>query len=292
MTVASVETADGLALAYEQAGDLNGPAVFWLHGTPGSRLGGRHPDLTRIREAGIRLITYDRPGYGRSSRHRGRKVVDCVGDVAAIADHLGIERFVVSGGSGGGPHALAVGARMPERVIVVGCEVGAAPFHVPDLDWFEGMDPANVREFEWALAGEETLARELQREADTALEKIDEDPTAVLSEMNLPATDLAILEDPGVRESLRASTREEFFNGVWGWVDDDLAFTWPWGFDVSELRVPVQIRYGAADVLVPRGHGDWLARNIAHAEVTVDKGGGHLTAPDEHLEVLRALAGA
>lgn len=292
MTVASVETADGRALAYEQVGDLDGPAVFWLHGTPGSRLGGRHPDLTRIREAGIRLITYDRPGYGRSSRDRGRKVVDCVGDVAAIADHLGIERFVVSGGSGGGPHALAVGARLPERVIVAGCDVGAAPYDASDLDWFEGMDPANVREFDWALAGEETLARELRREADTALEKIDEDPTAVLSDMNLPATDLAILEDPGVRESLRASIREEFFNGVWGWVDDDLAFTSPWGFDVSDLRVPVQIRYGATDVLVPRGHGDWLARNIAHAEVTVDEGGGHLTAPDQHLEVLRALAGA
>lgn len=103
MSVETMTTADGRTLAYEQVGDLAGAAVFVLHGTPGCRLSGRHPDLSRVSAAGLRLVTYDRPGYGRSSRHRGRRVVDCVSDVAAIADELEIERFAVKGGSGGAP---------------------------------------------------------------------------------------------------------------------------------------------------------------------------------------------
>ena len=104
-----VNTADGRTLAFEQYGDPDGTPVFLLHGTPGCRLSGRHPDESRVVDAGLRLV-YDRPGYGQSARHKGRRVVDCVADVTAIADELGIDRFFVKGGSGGGPHALAVGA--------------------------------------------------------------------------------------------------------------------------------------------------------------------------------------
>jgi len=117
---------------------------------------------------GVRIITYDRPGYALSSRHRGRRVVDCVSDVAAIADEPGLGRFAIMGGSGGGPHALAVGARLAERVTRVWCDVGVAPYDAVDLDWLAGMDPSNARELEWALAGEDTLAGELTREGQKA----------------------------------------------------------------------------------------------------------------------------
>ena len=96
LSVGILATVDGRALAYEQIGDPAGAPVFMLHGTPGCRLSGRHPDPSRVSAAGLRLVSYDRPGYGRSSRHRGRRVVDCVGDVAAIADVLELERFAVS----------------------------------------------------------------------------------------------------------------------------------------------------------------------------------------------------
>lgn len=285
-----IATVDGRALAYEQVGDPAGVPVFVLHGTPGCRLSGRHPDPARVRAAGLRLVSYDRPGYGRSGRNPGRRIVDCVTDVAAIADELEIGRFAVRGGSGGGPHALAVGARMPERVTRVGCDVGGAPYDAADLDWFAGMDPSHVREFEWALAGEGTLAGELQREAQKALDRVDDDPTALLSDIELSASDRAVLDDPGVRQTLRASTHEMFAQGVWGWVDDDLAFIRPWGFDVQELQVPIEIRYGATDVLVPAAHGAWLAAHVTHAAVTIDEHGGHLSTPDQHLDRLRALA--
>jgi pimeloyl-ACP methyl ester carboxylesterase len=287
-----VNAEDGRKLAVEQYGDPEGTPVFMLHGTPGCRLSGRHPDESRVVDAGLRLITYDRPGYGQSDRHKGRRVIDCVADVAAIADELGVERFAVTGGSGGGPHALAVAARLPERVTRVGCDVGVAPYDAPDFDWLAGMDPANVKEFKWALAGEDTLVPELEKQASEAIAKVEADPTALLNQFELSPADRAILEDPRIQKTLRAATKEAFVNGVWGWVDDDLGFTEPWGFDVAELEreVPVEIRYGATDVLVPAAHGAWLAAHIPHASVTVDDEGGHLSSPDERLERIIELA--
>jgi pimeloyl-ACP methyl ester carboxylesterase len=284
-----IQTSTGRTLAYAQIGDPDGTPAFVLHGTPGSRLSGRHPDPSRVADAGLWVITYDRPGYGGSPRHPGRAVVDCVSDIAAIADALGIERFVVTGGSGGGPHALAVAARLPERVIRAGCNVGAAPYDASDLDWFEGMDPENVKELGWALKGEETLVRELEEEADEKLSRLDEDPASLLGDFQLAEADRAVLQDQIVLERIRKSVREALTSGVWGWVDDDLAFVKPWGFEVEEIHVPVQVRYGAGDVLVPAGHGEWLASHVPHATVVVDHEAGHLSTPDEHLERVRSL---
>jgi pimeloyl-ACP methyl ester carboxylesterase len=284
-----IQTSDDRPLAYAEIGDPDGTPVFVLHGTPGSRLSGRHPNPMRVADAGLRVITYDRPGYGRSSRHAGRAVVDCVADIAELADALGIERFVVTGGSGGGPHALAVAARLPERVIRAECNVGAAPCDAPDLDWFEGMDAENVKEFGWAREGEEALVRELERVADEWLSRLDEDTGTLLGEFELSEADRTVLRDQIVRERMRTSFREAVALGVWGWVDDDLVFVKPWGFEVEEIRVPVQVRYGAGDVLVPAGHGEWLARHVPNANVIVDHEAGHLSTPDEHLERLRSL---
>jgi pimeloyl-ACP methyl ester carboxylesterase len=265
-----VTARDGRTLTVAQWGDPDGFPVFSLHGTPGSRFS-RHYDESPYVEVGARVITYDRPGYGGSDRHRGRGVVDCVADVAAIADSLEVERFAVTGGSGGGPHSLAVAARLPARVTRAACVVGIAPFGTPDLDWFEGMDPLNVREFEWALQGEEVLAREYGREAKEILERVAEDPS------KLSEADRAQLATPERHEALRQSVNEAFRNGVWGIVDDMLAVSKPWGFDVAEIRVPTMVMYGLTGVLVPRQHGEWLARNVPNAEAVVDEEGGHLT---------------
>src|SRR6187455_2901907 len=126
--------ADGRTLCFAEWGDPDGFPVFTLHGTPGGRLN-RHPDESKYAEAGARIITYDRPGYGGSDRQAGRAVVDCVADVAAIADALAIETFSVVGGSGGGPHTLAVAARLPDRVVRARCDVGCAPYPSQGLDW-------------------------------------------------------------------------------------------------------------------------------------------------------------
>jgi pimeloyl-ACP methyl ester carboxylesterase len=285
----TVEVADGRSVAYAEWGDLGGVPVIALHGTPGGRLG-RPADEEKIMNLGVHLITYDRAGYGLSDRHRGRRVVDCVGDVAAIADHLGLGEFATMGGSGGGPHVLAVAARLGDRVTRVQCDVGVAPYGLDDLDFLDGMDPENVREFGWALEGEERLMAELPKQARAMKFRVALDPTRLLEGFELPAADVAILSDPRIHTIMRESVTDMFAHGAWGWIDDDLAFTWPWGFDVAEIKVPVEIRFGNDDVLVPASHGRWLASHVPGATVVVTTGAGHMTSPEESIEQLGRVA--
>ena len=280
---------DGRTLCFAEWGDPEGFPVFGLHGTPGGRLN-RHYDESKYAEAGARLITYDRPGYGRSDRHPGRAVVDCVGDVAAIADALGIDRFSVTGGSGGGPHSLAVAARLGDRVVRARCHVGVAPYGVEDLDWFANMDPNNVKEFGWALEGESALVPNLQRELDAMAARVAEDPSKILGDdWDLDEADRAVLGRKEVAGVIREATEDLHRGGVWGWVDDDLAFATAWGFEIAEIKVPVEVRYGAKDVLVPAAHGAWLAANVPDALVVVEDGQGHMGDPDKVIELTRWL---
>jgi pimeloyl-ACP methyl ester carboxylesterase len=281
---------DGRTLAFAEWGDPNGYPVFTLHGTPGSRFS-RHFDESDYDKAGARVVTYDRPGYGGSDRHSGRRVVDCVADVVALADALAIERFAVLGGSGGGPHALAIAARLPERVTRGTCVVGIVPYDTPDFDWFEGMDPENVREFHWALEGEEVLRPELEREASNILERVATDPAKVIGdEFELSEADRAELARTERHGVIRQSVSEAFRNGVSGWVDDDLCFTQPWGFEIGEIDIPMRVIYGATDVLVPPQHGEWLARHVPNAEVIVEESHGHIPDPEVIVEWYSWLA--
>lgn len=289
--MASYVTVGGRRLAYESSGAPEGLPIFWLHGSPGCRLN-RYPHEEQLVRVGARLITYDRPGYGQSDRHRGRDVASCVDDVAAIAGDLGIERFAVVGVSGGGPHCLAVAARMPDRVLRARCVVGPAPYGQDGLDWFAGMDEANVRELRLALEGEEPLHEQVSREAAEMVRRAERDPATAHGDADLPAADRAVLEDLSVQQVIRQATAEMFVNGVWGWVDDALALTRPWGFDLSEIRAPVEIWYGDADVLVPPAHGEWLAAHIAGARVKVERDAGHMPGPQTYLDNIRQLVDA
>jgi pimeloyl-ACP methyl ester carboxylesterase len=285
----TIRVDDGRLLAYAEWGDLEGAPVISIHGTPGSRLD-RPYDERQIRDLGIHLITYDRPGYGASDRHRGRRIIDCVGDVATIAKGIGIARFAIIGASGGGPHVLAAAAGLGDRVIRAQCNVGLAPFQADDLEFFEGMDPENAKELGWALEGEDRLAVECAREAREYQARLAEDPASILENYDLPESDVAILADPRDQEITRQSSAEMFAHGLWGWIDDDLAFVQPWGFDVGEINAPVEIRFGLDDVLVPASHGHWLAAHVPGATVIPQSGGGHLTSPDDAVEHLRRLA--
>ena len=269
---------DGREVAFAIWGDPAGFPVLALHGTPGCRLG-RWPDEALYRELAVCLVTHDRAGYGRSSRRRGRSVVDEVDDVRLIADELGFDRFGVTGGSGGGPHALACAARLSDRVVRAICAVGTALYGPRGLDhdaWFSGMDPENVREFGIALEGEEVLVPELERYQAKIEARVAVDPSTVLDDFELSDSDRAQLARPEFTQVIREVIAEQAVNGVYGWVDDDLALTRPWGFDVSEITVPVLVRYGTADVLVPRAHGDWLAAHVPGCIVLLDDDTGHL----------------
>ena len=282
---------EGRTLAYAVWGDPTGFPVLSLHGTPGCRLD-RWPNEDVYRELGVRFVTHDRAGYGRSERHPGRSVADEAADVAAIADALGVERFAVSGGSGGGPHALACAALLPDRVTRVTCRVGIAPYGSPGLerdDWLAGMDPENVKEFGWAEAGEEVLAHELEREQVAMEERVAEDPSTLLGDFDLSESDREQLRRPELAAVFRESVVEQAAAGVWGWVDDDLAIVSPWGFQLEAVAVPTLVWYGRTDVLVPSSHGDWLAAHVPNCLVRVDDDSGHLGA-DPELEIRENVA--
>jgi pimeloyl-ACP methyl ester carboxylesterase len=283
-------TVSGRRLCFAEWGPPDAPAVVYLHGTPGSRLNTHSSGAAYADAVGARVVTYDRPGYGRSDRLRGRSVVDCVADVEALVDHLGIDRFAVSGASGGGPHSLAVAARLGDRVVRARCDVGVAPYDQPDLDWFAGMDPLNVREFGWALDSEDRLATELSRELAEMGSRVEQDPSQSLGEeWGLDPADREVLALPAVMASARVSTADIVAGGVWGWVDDDLSYVRPWGFDVAEIRVPVRVQYGLRDVLTPAAHGAWLADRVPDADVVVTEGTGHHRTPESVAEGLRWL---
>ena len=273
-----VAAPDGREVAFAVWGDPEGFPVLSLHGTPGCRLE-RWPDEELYGGLGVCLVTHDRAGYGRSSRQRGRCVADEVDDVRLIGDELGFERFGVTGGSGGGPHALACAARLSQRVVRAICAVGPTPYGPPGLDpdaWFAGMDAENVREFGFVFEGEEVLVPSLERLHAEMEARVAVDPSNVLGDFDLSDSDREQLARPEFMQIIRESTAEEAVNGVYGWADDDLALTRPWGFDVSEVAVPVLIRYGSTDVLVPRAHGDWLAAHVPGCIVKIDDDAGHL----------------
>jgi pimeloyl-ACP methyl ester carboxylesterase len=285
----NAEADDGRRLCFAEWGDPDGFPVFVLHGTPGGRLN-RHPDESKYAEAGARVITYDRPGYGSSDRHPGRAVVDCVSDVGSIAKMLGIGRFAVTGGSGGGPHALAVAARLPDRVVRARCDVGVAPYAAEGLDWFDGMDPLNVTEMGWAVAGEATLTPSIEKELAASVARVAEDPSKILGDdWQLDEADRAVLARADLGEVIRESSADLARGGAWGWIDDDLAFVKPWGFDVTEVTVPVEVRYGVRDVLVPAAHGRWLGEHVPNAKVVAEEGKGHLGDLDRVVELTRWL---
>ncbi len=266
----------GREIAVAEWGDPHGFPVIVLHGTPGSRLG-RWSDNDALAATGIRQIGVNRPGYGGSTRLEGRTVADVVPDVLAVADALGLERFAVSGVSGGGPHALAVAALAPDRVVRCRVISSLAPAGIPGF--FDGMDPHNIEEWELVAAG--TGFAEVERRVSLMRSRVQEDPASVFADFALPTSDVEALAERAAfavrRESLLEALTTPF-----GWYDDDVAFFQPWGFAVEDVTVPVEVRYGRGDVFVPAPHGEWLAAALPHAEVTVDDlghlGGGDVLA--------------
>ena len=288
----TVVSADGRTVAYATWGDPDGFPVLALHGTPGSRMS-RWPREALYRELRVWLVTHDRAGYARSDRRRGRCVADEVDDVLLLADELGIDRFGVTGGSGGGPHALACAAVIPpERLLRVSCAVGTAPFGPQGLErdeWFAGMDAENVKEFGWALAGEEVLAPRLEELMAKMSSGVDAGPAALLDGFELSESDRAALARPEMVQVFRESVREQALGGVGGWVDDELALLSPWGFELEQVAVPVLVRYGVTDVLVPAAHGAWLAAHVPGCVVKIDDAGGHL-GEDPEREIAENVA--
>jgi pimeloyl-ACP methyl ester carboxylesterase len=282
----TVKTADGRRLAASVYGDPEGRPVFLLHGTPGSRIGPT-PRSAILHRLGVRLICFDRPGYGESDRLPGRRVADAAADVSAIADAFGLGKFAVVGRSGGGPHALACAALLPERVTRAGVLVSLAPWAAEGLDWFAGMADSNVREYTTAATAPEALTAHLVQ----AAARIKADPASHVNTLSpeMPEADRRIVADVGIRALLAQNFAEALRDSAAGWIDDALAFCSPWGFDLADIKVPVLLWHGQHDVFSPAAHARWLADQIPGAIMSIRQNTAHFGALEVVPDVLSWL---
>jgi pimeloyl-ACP methyl ester carboxylesterase len=264
----------GRALRVRDFGDPAGVPVVVHHGTPGS--GGFYERWRDdAAERGLRLIGYDRPGYGGSDRHAGRTVADAAADVDAICDQLRLDRVLTHGSSGGGPHALACAALLGDRVAAAATLGSVGPFDAGGLDFLAGMGETNVIELGAAVEGEATLAPLLD---EMAGEILSADPDELAGELAsiLSPPDVAVVNG-GLASELLSGMREGIGAGRVGWVDDDLAFVRAWGFDLSAISVPTLLWQGRQDLMVPPAHGEWLAEHVPGVEAHLSDEDGHLS---------------
>lgn len=269
-----IELPDGRVLHAFAVGDADGELVIVHHGTPGSGLlpGGW---ATLAQDRRLRLVSYDRPGYGDSTRHPGRSVADAATDVAAIADFFGRDTFSTWGASGGGPHALACAALLPDRVQAAFTLASVAPVEADGLDWTAGMGQSNLDEFAAALAGPDVLAAFTDAVRPEMLATGPESLIKALESLLPPVDVEALSGDFGA--FLFARTARALRDGTDGWVDDDLAILRPWGFDLESITVPVKIAQGRLDLMVPFAHGQWLAEHVPGEDAWLSDTDGHVS---------------
>jgi pimeloyl-ACP methyl ester carboxylesterase len=280
---------DGRLLRVEQAGDLQGMPVLVHHGTPGA--GHLYaPHVADAMQRGIRLIGYDRPGYGGSSRQADRSVADCAYDVRTIAQALGIDRLAVWGISGGGPHAIACAALLPDLVVAVTSLAAVAPYGSPGLDYFGGMGQENVDDTRLMLEDEPAAWAKLESDRDQMLAMTAERMGSAFPTLVSPVDAAAITPELG--RWLFACNQDGLAHSGDGWWDDGLAHLKPWGFDFAVVRVPLQLWHGRHDRFVPFQHGEWLAARIPGVEAHLTEEDGHLTllqrrVPEVHAWLLK-----
>jgi pimeloyl-ACP methyl ester carboxylesterase len=270
----TIRTPDGRTLAIEEAGDPNGRPVLVHMGTPNSR----HlyqPNTIDAAVRGLRLISYDRPGYGGSTPQPGRSVADCAADVRAICAELGIGRLAVWGESGGGPHALACAALLPNLVAAVASLASPAPLDADGLDFFAGMGQDNVDGIKLYLRDPEAARAKLESSREEILATSAADLVGRLQTLLSP-TDAAVLKD-ALADYLIYCDHEGLAPGAQGWWDDGVAHSSPWGFQLSDISVPVLLMHGRQDRFVPFGHGEWLAAHVPGVEARLFDHDGHLT---------------
>jgi pimeloyl-ACP methyl ester carboxylesterase len=236
-------------------------AVFWHHGTP--NIGAPpEPLFAAADRLGIRWVSYDRPGYGGSSPHRDRDVASAADYVSCVADALDIDRFAVVGHSGCGPHALACGALLPERVLGVVSVAGMAPFGAEGLDWFAGMADSGVASLRAAAEGR---AAKESYEASGA----EFDP-----EMFTPENHAAL---SGAWSWLLEVVKLAVEAGPGGLIDDDLAYVAPGRFDPARVVAPILLLHSGKDRVVPSSHGEWLAHRCPSAQLWLSPDDGHIS---------------
>lgn len=269
-------------LAFAEYGDRGGVPVFAFHGTPGSRLQLAPADAA-AREAGVRLIVPDRPGYGHSGFVKRRRLADWPSDVIAVADHLVIRRFAVLGVSGGGPHALACAASGSGRVLA------AAVVSSPSPDPVGAGQVNSARRLPgWAVA----VPGVLRLMASLLVAMTRRLPHLLLRAARacMPAADRRVVDSPGFREWFIDSARRMSATTARAAAQDLALFSRDWCLDLGRIGIPVAVWHGTADRLVESHSADVLGAAVPHARVSLCADEGHLLFAERAADILRDLA--
>jgi pimeloyl-ACP methyl ester carboxylesterase len=268
-----VATPDGRSLDVYMAGPADGDVLLFHSGTPGAPV--LYEPMTDLMAArGLRYVAFSRPGYGSSTRRPGRSVADVVEDSRAVLGHLGADRALVIGWSGGGPHALACAALMADLVPAAATIASVATYPADGLDYLAGMGDENIEEFVAALESDAALLAFKERTWPLFRSVTGQEVAESFGDL-IDHVDRGSLTGE-FAEYIAAMFREALREGYWGWFDDDKAFVKPWGFDVADIGVPVHVWQGGHDRMVPFAHGQWLAAHIPTAIPHVDPEDGHL----------------
>lgn len=276
----TVDGPGGRKLLVREGGVRGGVPVLIHNGTPGSSVM-YEPHLADAETKGIHLISYDRPGYGDSTRNPGRSVADCAADVEAVCDALGLDRICMWGISGGGPHALATAALLPDRVPAAASLASPAPYGADGLDFFAGMGEKNIEEIKVVLESEERHWESLERDRAELLAATPEGLVEAWKTLLGPA-DLAVTTGRFARYVLD-SIQAGIERNLEGWFDDDIVLVTPWGFDLASISVPVLLWQGEQDRFVPFGHGVWLSERIPGVDARLSPDDGHLTLTERRV---------
>lgn len=277
------------SVAVHECGDPTGTPLIHFHGTPGSRLEVDFGSPLAER-AGVRVIGFDRPGYGRSDAGP-ISLSGVVAEVQEIADHLGLERFAVSAWSGGAAFALATAAALPDRVTRVGISGGLAPFErMPGAR--EALTAADLEALAH-LPADPARAAELFSSGNSglldAMLSVKDDEAAPWIDWMWAGSDAAVIADPAARRALFVNFHAALRQGAGAIAWDNVAFVGPWDFRVEDVRAPVHLWYGDDDEVAPPVNGRWLSEHLREAHLTVYEGQGHLLPLAHWGEMLRAL---
>jgi pimeloyl-ACP methyl ester carboxylesterase len=256
------------------AGDPRGTPVLAHYGSPNTRhLYGEW--IADARSKGIRLICYDRPGYGGSTAYPGHTVASGAQDVRAIAEALGHDRIGIWGISGGGPYALGCAALLPDLAVAVAAVASVAPYGIEGFDYFAGMGELNVEDTKLFFADPRACRRDLRAAREELLEATPEQFAEMISSVLSPVDAAALTGD--LARWLTESQQDGLSASDQGWWDDTASHLTSWGFDLRDIRVPVKIWHGRHDRMVPVQHGEWLAATIPGAEADISDHDGHVT---------------
>lgn len=265
---------DGRSLEYFDNGVESTNALLFLHGTPGDATVWNHW-LGEVNS--VRAIATSRPGYGLSGRMKGRTVADDLENQARLLDFLGIRRFVSIGWSGGGPHSLNM--TRDNRCTAAFTLAGVGEYGREDLDFLAGMGPENHDEFGQALNGEEAITSWMENHATGLRTITGPDVIEGFGGLIGDADKRALTEQ--VAADVASVFRRALAKSFEGWIDDDLAFVRDFGFDISKIDKPVIIWQGDDDFMVPKAHGEWLAKKIPGAQLKFVPGHGHISLVEE-----------